>query len=67
LLSAERDAWRQWAPLLALLPDLPRWSPTDRQEVCSLIAAKAAPSEREYVLRLAAHARLRRALFDEAR
>ncbi len=67
LLSAERDAWRQWAPLLALLPDLTRWSLADRRAVRSLIAAKAAPSEREYVLRLAAHARLRRALFDEAR
>jgi hypothetical protein len=67
LSPAERDAWQQWAPLLALLPALPRWSLADRQAVCSLIAAKAAPSEREYVLRLAAHARLRHALLDEGR
>lgn len=64
---AEQAAWRQWAPLLALLPGLPRWPPADRQAICNLIAAKAAPSEREYVLRLAAHARLRRALFGEPR
>jgi hypothetical protein len=66
LSSAERDAWRQWAPLLALLPGLPRWPQADRQAICSLITAKAAPSEREYVLRLAARARLRRALFGDS-
>jgi len=67
LAPAEQDAWQQWAPLLALLPGLPRWSRSDREAICNLLAAKAAPSEREYVLRLAAHARLRRALFGEPR
>ena len=66
LSTGGRDAWCQWAPLLALLPDLPRWPRAERQAVCSVIAAKAAPSEREFVLRLAAHARLRRALFGQA-
>ncbi|MDZ7652520.1 MAG: hypothetical protein U5L03_08230 [Burkholderiaceae bacterium] len=65
LSPAEREAWRQWAPLLALLPGLPRWPRADRQAICNLITAKAAPSEREYVLRLAAHARLRHALLAE--
>jgi hypothetical protein len=64
---AEREAWRQWAPLLALLPGLPRWPLDERRAICTLITAKAAPSEREYVLRLAAHKRLSRALVGESR
>jgi hypothetical protein len=67
LSSAERDAWRQWAPLLVLLPGLSRWPQADRQAICNLITAKAAPSEREYVLRLAAHERLAHTLFGEKR
>lgn len=62
LLPAEREAWRQWAPLLVLLPGLPRWPLDARRAICNLITAKAAPSEREYVLRLAAHARLQHAV-----
>lgn len=67
LLPVEREAWRHWAPLLALLPRLPRWPLADRRAICNLINAKAAPSEREFVLRLAAHARLRHALLGDSR
>jgi hypothetical protein len=59
---AQQAAWRHWGPLLMLLPKLARWPSADKRALLDLIALKAAPGEREYVLRLGAHARLRREL-----
>jgi hypothetical protein len=59
----EKRAWSHWAPLVALLP-LERWRATDRVELVRLIRAKAAPSERDYVARFAAHERLQRDLWN---
>lgn len=61
----ERRAWRQWAPLAALL-DLGRWPARQRAALVALIRAKGGRDEREYVARFAAHARLQRELFGGA-
>lgn len=60
----QRRIWRQWAPWLATLRGLARWPTADRRALVDVIRAKAAVREREYVLRVAAHTRLCRALFD---
>ena len=60
--AAERAAWFAWSPLIALLPRLERWRPAQRRELCEIIRAKAAPSEREFAVRFAAHPRLAREL-----
>jgi hypothetical protein len=63
--AGERWAWRQWAPLAALL-DLARWSTGERAALVALVRAKGGRDEREYVARFAAHARLQRELFGGA-
>jgi hypothetical protein len=59
--AAARAAWLRASPLLCAL-DIARWSDAERRALVQLVRAKGAPSEREFVLRFAAHARLRRAL-----
>lgn len=48
--------------ILALIPDLPRWSAEERAGVREIIRAKAGRSEQRYLRLLARHHRLRRAL-----
>jgi hypothetical protein len=60
--KAERRAFRQWALVVALLPDLDRWSPGSRAELVRVIRAKGGRGEGPYVRRLLGHGRLRRAL-----
>jgi hypothetical protein len=62
----EKRAWSQWAPLIALLP-LQRWRPQERSALVALIRAKGASSERAYVAKFAAHARLQHDLWNIAR
>lgn len=64
--AAQHAAWRHWGPLLMLLPRLARWPAADKRALLNLIVMKAAPGEREYVLRVAAHTRLRRELLGDA-
>jgi len=64
--ATQAAAWRHWGPLLMLLPRLAKWPAADKRALLNIIAKKAAPSEREYVLRLAAHGRLRRELLGDA-
>ena len=66
LSATQHAAWRHWGPLLMLLPRLARWPAADKRALLKVIAMKAAASEREYVLRLAAHVRLRRELLGDA-
>jgi len=63
--SAERDAWRRWAPIVALL-DVEGWSRAERSALADVIRAKAARSERDYVERYNAHPRLDAALLAAA-
>jgi hypothetical protein len=63
LSPAQRRVWQQWGALLVLAAGLPRWPRPQKRALIALVNAKALASEREYVLRLAAHTRLQRALF----
>ena len=59
--AEERRAWDAWAPVLSMLP-LASWSAAERAQMAQLVRAKAADSERDYVLGFAALPRLERAL-----
>jgi hypothetical protein len=45
------------APVVALVPDLGRWSAQERRALAALLRAKEAPRERPFVLALRRHAR----------
>jgi hypothetical protein len=60
--EAERRAFRTWALVLGLVPDLGRWSPRSRVQFVRMVRAKGGRGEGPYVRRLLAHAPLRRAL-----
>jgi hypothetical protein len=60
--EAERRAFRQWALVVALVPDLDRWSPRSRARLVRVIRAKGGRGEGPYVRRLLGHAPLLRAL-----
>jgi hypothetical protein len=60
--EAERRAFRQWALVVALLPDLDRWSPRSRAQLVRMIRAKGGRGEGPFVRRLLGHGRLRRAI-----
>jgi hypothetical protein len=60
--SAERLAFRQLAPLLALIPDLPDWPRPDRSALVPLIRAKGGRREADYLGLMRRHRRLRAAL-----
>jgi hypothetical protein len=59
----ERLAWQRWAPLIASLPGVSRWTPAQRRELAEIVRAKAGRQELPYLLRFAAHPRLSKALF----
>jgi hypothetical protein len=58
----ERLAWRRWAPVIASWPGITRWSPGERRALVGVVRAKGGAPEVEYLLRVAAHPRLSRAL-----
>ncbi len=60
--DAERRAFRQWALVLALVPDLDRWSVASRARLVGMIRAKGGRGEGPYVRRLRGRAALGRAL-----
>ncbi len=64
--AGAREAWRRFAPLLALL-DLGAWDHAERAGLVDIIRAKAGRSERAYVERYCAHPRLHAALARAAR
>lgn len=59
----ERRAWGRCAPLVLLLPGVERWPARERHAAADVLRAKGGRSEREFVRRLVAHARLHAALF----
>jgi hypothetical protein len=61
----ERRMWRRWAPLVASLPGMSRWSPSERRGVANVVRAKAARRETDFLTRLRAHPRLLRAVAGE--
>ncbi len=62
LSPAERLAWRRWAPLVAVLPGLDRWSLRDRKALARVVIAKGGRRESDYVRAFDAHPRLRAAI-----
>lgn len=58
----EQRAFADFALVLALMPDLARWSPTEKRALVRLVRAKAGADEVTYLRRLQEHARLRRAI-----
>jgi hypothetical protein len=66
LAPGERLAWHRWAPLVASLPGVARWSEAQRRELAEVARAKGRAQELEYLIRFAAHPRLARALLGRA-
>ena len=60
--EAERDVFRRWALVVALIPDLDRWPRPDRARLVRVIRAKGGRGEGPYVRQLLGHARLGRSL-----
>jgi len=58
----ERTACENFAVVLALVPDFPRWSADQKRKLAAIIRAKAVPDERRYVRLLQSHPRLRAAV-----
>jgi hypothetical protein len=60
----ERQAFADFAPVLDLIPDLPRWPRGERDAVAEVVRAKAGRLESRYLRLMQRHARLREALLD---
>ncbi len=58
----ERQAFEGFAPILALIPNLPRWNGEERSAVVEILRAKSGRSERRYLALLRGHVHLRKAL-----
>jgi hypothetical protein len=57
--EAERSAFDELALVLALIPDLSRWTTDEKRAVAGIIRAKAGADESRYVRLLQRHTRLR--------
>jgi hypothetical protein len=64
--AGERLFWERWAPLVALLPGLDDWPPTEKRDLAAVIRAKGGRRERDYVGRFDAHPHLGAALVSLA-
>jgi len=62
--KSERRAFSNWALVLALIPDLERWSAPEKRAAAAIIRAKAGPDEARYLRLLQAHPRLRQAVLE---
>ncbi len=60
--SAEQQAFENWALVLALIPNLSRWSPQEKQNAARIIRAQAGPHEMRYLRLTQQHPRLREEL-----
>lgn len=58
----ERMSLVRFAPLLIQIPNLSRWTLAEKRLLVEIIRAKGGPGEREYVLVMNRHARLKAAL-----
>lgn len=64
LKDLELRAFDDLALMLALIPDLPRWTKSDKQRVAEIVRAKMGAAESRYAMLLQRHARLRRAIIE---
>jgi len=60
--SLQQQAFENWAPVLALIPDLTRWAPAEKRELVKILRAKTGRSEMPYLRLTQRHPRLRREL-----
>ena len=58
----ERRAWTRFAPVLALLAGVERWSPAEKRAAVAALRAKGGRRESDFVRRFDGHPKLRRAL-----
>jgi hypothetical protein len=58
----ERQALENWSLVLALMPDLRRWTPQDKSDVVGIIRAQAGRNEMRYLRLTQKHSRLREEL-----
>ncbi len=56
---AQQQALENWSLVLALIPDLNRWSQKEKQQLIKIIRAKSAPNEMSYLRQTQHHPRLR--------
>ncbi|MCX6550649.1 MAG: hypothetical protein NTY02_06540 [Acidobacteria bacterium] len=63
----EKLFWERWAPLVALLPGIDRWSAQDKRDLAAVIRAKGSRVESDFVARFDAHPRIGAALAALAR
>jgi hypothetical protein len=63
----EREAWRRWGPLVAVLPGVTEWPDDDRRALVDVVRAKGGVRESEFVRLFDAHTRLRRAIIALSR
>jgi len=59
---AERQALENWSLVLALIPNVNRWSPREKQDAARVIRAQAGANEMHYLQLTQQHARLREEL-----
>jgi hypothetical protein len=56
---ADQHSLETWSLILALIPDLARWTPAEKIQLIKIIRAKFAPNEMIYLHQTQKHARLR--------
>ncbi len=60
--SAERLAFRRWAPLVSILPGVTGWTAAQKSALTGVIRAKGGRRESDFVRLFDAHGKLRRAI-----
>jgi hypothetical protein len=60
--EGERLAFRRWAPLVTILPNLARWSAAEKRALAAVVRAKGGRRESDFVRLFDAHRKLRRAV-----
>jgi hypothetical protein len=53
-----------WGLVLALIPDLGRWTAQEKRGVARILLAKTGPDESRYLRLMAGHRRLRQAVLE---
>ena len=61
---AEWSALENWSLVLALMPNLSRWSPQEKQDASKIIRAQAGPNEMRYLRLTQQHSQLRQELLQ---
>jgi hypothetical protein len=64
--AGERLAFRRWAPLVAILPEVARWTGAEKRGLAAVIRAKGGRHESDFVRLFDAHRPLRRAIARRA-